>query len=297
MRIGIRFRIQLITLMRTWRRIRMRIQVIKTMRIHEDTDTQTSVVDPYSFFPDPDPDPEFDVGDPYGSGFRIRIQYGSRALMTKNWKKITPEKKVNFFLSKTAIYLSLGLHKVCPGYRRSLQLTKEAIQHFKTWIFSTFVGHSCPPGSGSGSVFKLRIRIRIQWSDWIRIQYGYWHKHCVKNASPSIFFLPILVMEMAAAGSWMANSCCRPPPPPPLHLFLTNSGDGDGGSWVLNGEQLLQASASTPAPLHVEQDVLWGEGGAHQAAREAGRHHRLRTLSWPTQGIVVQCTVHSVQYT
>ena len=33
-----------------------------------------SVVDPYSFFPDPDPDPEFDVGD----------QYGSRALMTKN---------------------------------------------------------------------------------------------------------------------------------------------------------------------------------------------------------------------
>jgi hypothetical protein len=34
--------------------------------------------------------------------------------------------------SKTAIYLSLGLHKVCPGYRRSLQLTKEAIQHFKT---------------------------------------------------------------------------------------------------------------------------------------------------------------------
>ena len=60
--------------------------------------------------------------------------------------------------------------KVCPGYRRSLQLTKEAIQHFKTWIFSTFVGHFCPPGSGSGPVFKLRIR--IQWSDWIRIQYG-----------------------------------------------------------------------------------------------------------------------------
>ncbi len=71
---------------------------------------------------------------------RIRIQSGSRALMTKNWKKITAEKKV---------YLSLSLHKVCPSYRRSLQLTKEAIQHFKTWIFSTFVGHFCPPGSGS----------------------------------------------------------------------------------------------------------------------------------------------------
>jgi hypothetical protein len=79
------------------------------------------VVDPYSFFPDPDPDPEFDVGD----------QYGSRALMTKNRKKITAE-IFFFFLSKTAIYLSLGLHKVCPSYSRSLQLSKEAIQHFKT---------------------------------------------------------------------------------------------------------------------------------------------------------------------
>ena len=39
------------------------------------------------------------------------------------------------YRSKTAIYLSLGLHKVCPGHRRSLQLTKEAIQHFKTWFF------------------------------------------------------------------------------------------------------------------------------------------------------------------
>jgi hypothetical protein len=45
------------------------------------------VVDPYSFFPDPDP--EFEAGDQYGSGS------GSRALMTKIWKKITAE---NFFL-------------------------------------------------------------------------------------------------------------------------------------------------------------------------------------------------------
>jgi hypothetical protein len=51
-----------------------------------DPDPSISVVDPYSFFTDPDPDPEFAVGDQYGSGsgFRIRIQYGSRALMTKN---------------------------------------------------------------------------------------------------------------------------------------------------------------------------------------------------------------------
>jgi hypothetical protein len=68
---------------------------------------------------------------------RIRIQYGSSALMTKNWKKITAENFLYiFFLSKTAIYLSLGLHKVCPSYRRSLQFSKEAIQHFKTWTFT-----------------------------------------------------------------------------------------------------------------------------------------------------------------
>jgi hypothetical protein len=34
------------------------------------------------------------------------------ALMAKNLKKITAEKKLNFFLDrKTTIYLSLGLHK------------------------------------------------------------------------------------------------------------------------------------------------------------------------------------------
>ncbi len=59
--------------------------------------------------------------------------------MTKNRKKNYSWKKVkNFFFSKTAIHLSLGLHKVCPSYRRSLQLSKEAIQHFKTWTFTNF---------------------------------------------------------------------------------------------------------------------------------------------------------------
>jgi hypothetical protein len=33
-----------------------------------------------------------------------------------------------FFGSKTTIYLSLGLHKGRPSYRRSLQLSKENIQ-------------------------------------------------------------------------------------------------------------------------------------------------------------------------
>jgi hypothetical protein len=91
--------------------------------------------------------------------FRIRIQHlrmdtspdpdpsRIQGFNDQKLQKITAEKIFFCFLfSKTAIYLSLGLHKVCPSYRRSLQLSKEAIQHL-----STFVGHFCPPGSGSGS--------------------------------------------------------------------------------------------------------------------------------------------------
>ncbi len=69
------------------------------------------------------------------------------------------KKKLQFFWSKTAIYLSLDLHKVCPSYRRSLQFSKEAIQHFKTWTFTNyclllwviFALLDPDPDSGSGS--------------------------------------------------------------------------------------------------------------------------------------------------
>jgi hypothetical protein len=50
--------------------------------------------------------------------------------MTKDLKKSS--EKIKKFGSKTTIYLSLGLQKERPSYRRSLQLSKEAIQHFKT---------------------------------------------------------------------------------------------------------------------------------------------------------------------
>ncbi len=60
----------------------------------------------------------------------IRIQSRSRVLMTKNWKKCKAGKKF-------AIYLTLGLHKGRPSYRRSLQPSKDNIQHFKTWNFLT----------------------------------------------------------------------------------------------------------------------------------------------------------------
>ncbi len=55
---------------------------------------KSRVSDPYSFFTDPDPEPEDPDGGQYGSGS------GSRALMTKNGKKITAEKKIKFFFDQ-----------------------------------------------------------------------------------------------------------------------------------------------------------------------------------------------------
>ncbi len=72
-------------------------------------------------------------------------------MTTKNWKKITAEKKIKFFLDQK---LSLGLHKERSSYRRSLQLSKEAIQHFKTWT-SKFFFYFC------GSFLPSWIRILI----------------------------------------------------------------------------------------------------------------------------------------
>ena len=75
--------------------------------------------------------------------------------MTKNWEKNYSWKKINFFGSKLGtIYLSLGLHKERPSNRRSLQLSKEAIQHFKTWTLKKNF-YFC------GSFLPFWIRIRI----------------------------------------------------------------------------------------------------------------------------------------
>jgi hypothetical protein len=66
------------------------------------------------------------------SGSGTSSGYGFRVVMTKNWKKNTGEIfHIFFFLSKTTIYLSLGLHKGHPSYRRGLQPSKENIQHLK----------------------------------------------------------------------------------------------------------------------------------------------------------------------
>ncbi len=75
--------------------------------------------------------------------------------MTKKLKKNYSRKKIKkIFGSKTTIYLSLGLQKERLSYRRSLQLSKEAIQHFKTWTCRK-IFYFC------GSFLPSWIRIRI----------------------------------------------------------------------------------------------------------------------------------------
>ncbi len=54
-------------------------------------------------------------------------------------KKLTAENKFRFFLSKIAIYLSLDHHKGRLTYRRSLQSSKENIEHLKKWYFLNFL--------------------------------------------------------------------------------------------------------------------------------------------------------------
>ncbi len=97
---------------------------------------------------DPDPDP-------------IRIL----GFDDQNLKKNYSWKKTKFSEPKTTIYLSLGLHKGRPSYRRSLQPSKENIQHFNKWnfliFFSTFVGNfallESDPYSGSGSIDPIEF--------------------------------------------------------------------------------------------------------------------------------------------
>ncbi len=96
----------------------------------------------------------------------IRIQSGSRfwntdpdpiriqVLMTKNWKKFTATKNYILFRSKSTIYLSQGLQKGRPSFRRSLQPSKENSQNFKTWNFLIFFYFY-------GSFFPSWIRIGI----------------------------------------------------------------------------------------------------------------------------------------
>ncbi len=71
--------------------------------------------------------------------FRLNTDPDPGFWWPKNCTKFTAEIFFYFFGSKTTIYLSLGLHKGRPSYRRSLQLSKENIHHCKHEIFKFFL--------------------------------------------------------------------------------------------------------------------------------------------------------------
>ncbi len=88
-----------------------------------------------------DPDPAFFP--PCGSG--------SRVLMEINFLKIAGGKKLYFYWSKIAIYLSIGLLKGRPSYRRNLNPSKRTSSTFQNLKFL----HFCE------SFLPSWIRIRI----------------------------------------------------------------------------------------------------------------------------------------
>ncbi len=57
--------------------------------------------------------------------------------MTKNCKKITAENFFIFFFDQK-LQFTYPSASICPSYRRSLQFSKEGIQHFKTWTFTNY---------------------------------------------------------------------------------------------------------------------------------------------------------------
>jgi hypothetical protein len=64
-------------------------------------------------------------------------------MLKKNIKK--------FFLSKTKIYLFLGLQKGFPSYRRSFQPSKENNEHFKIFVIPALLDPDPDSESGYGS--------------------------------------------------------------------------------------------------------------------------------------------------
>ncbi len=116
-------------------------------------------------------------------------------------KKFVAGKKM-LWIKKVAIYLSLRLCKGRPGYRRSLQPSKENIQHFKTWNFSTFfsifVGHFCPPGSGSTDLIKSRSNPDPE----------HWHSATNKRSNLKCV-IPVLPDEFFFIREHLTSSCIR----------------------------------------------------------------------------------------
>jgi hypothetical protein len=71
-------------------------------------------------------------------------------------KKFTAEKNLNFF-AQIAICLSIGLHKeeVAGAAFSPQKKTSSTFKHEISYLFPIFLGHFCPPGSGSGPTYLI----------------------------------------------------------------------------------------------------------------------------------------------
>ncbi len=149
-------------------------------------------MDPRWFNADPDP-AFFPIADP---GIQFRIQGFDVQKLKKNYN-------CKFFIylffgSKIAIYLCIGLHKGRTRYRRSLQASKENIQHCKPWKFFTFfyicgsfwpswildpATHINADPCGYGSTTPLFRKTKTKpnrikrWIVWIQLRHG--HKNII----------------------------------------------------------------------------------------------------------------------
>ncbi len=114
---------------------------------------------------DLDPDPAFQVNPDPDTG-PVRIQSFDDQKLKKD--KNTDGK---FVWSKIAIYL-------CPSYRGRILVLAHKVIYL---LFSVFVGHFCPPGSGSGYGSGDPLN-----SDPVRIRI-----HCTAKgpSGPSVFFI------------------------------------------------------------------------------------------------------------
>ncbi len=124
-----------------------------------------------------------------GSGFRIRIHLiririqhfrlntdpDPGFLWPKNWKKFTAE---NFyFISKTIIYLSLGLHKGRPSYKKAFSSQKRTssnsnheITYFflLLWVIFALLDPDPVPNTDPDPLIWLNsVPIRFRYPGWI----------------------------------------------------------------------------------------------------------------------------------
>jgi hypothetical protein len=141
--------------------------------------------------------------------------------MTKTKKKLTAGKNLNLLIYCRVVFL--GLHKRRPSYRKSLQPSKENIQHFKTGnlsLFSSFVGRICPPRSGSsrpksmqsGSDHSVVLQKQIscdrrgtaKWTKNVHLVFFFSYRQRILYSGG-----PCLQMEHRGWQGWVRNSQVR----------------------------------------------------------------------------------------